>query len=99
MKSRLSEITDKIMENKSLPILGLPPPIQDKNLEKSLTKFRNWVKRHAKAHSLKVIDFYGPFLDKRKRIIGANLEDGIHPSSKGYQAMAQAAIKTLKNLV
>lgn len=99
MKSNFTKLTEKLLEHNILPIVGLPPPTQDGVFEKTLTKFRNWIKRHAKAHSLKVIDFYNPFLDKKKRILSANLEDGVHPSSKGYQAMAQAATKALSTLL
>ena len=99
MKSNFTKLTDKILAHKILPVVGLPPPTQDEVFEKPLTKFRNWLKRHAKAHSLKVIDFYGPFLDKKKRILSVNLEDGVHPSSKGYQVMAQAAVKAFSSLL
>lgn len=99
MKTNFTKLTEKLLENKILPVVGLPPPIQDATLEKNMAKFRNWIKRQAKAASLKTIDFHKPFLDKRKRILPATLEDGVHPSAKGYQMMAQAAVKVVGKLL
>jgi acyl-CoA thioesterase I len=100
MKSNFSKITERLLEHQILPIVGLPPPLEDAVFEKDLAKYRNWLKKHAREHSLKVIDFYSAFIDpKKKKLIHAYFEDGIHPSSKGYQAMAQAAIKVLKPLL
>lgn len=100
MKSNFTKLTDRILENKILPVLGLPPPTKDSAHEKELGKFRNWLKRHAKAYSLKFIDFYHVFMDaQKKRLLPNFLEDGVHPSAKAYEAMAGAAIKVLKPLV
>lgn len=99
MKSNFSKLTEKLLEQKILPVVGLPPPVQDKEIEKNLTKFRNWLKRHAKACSLQTIDFHKCFLDKRKRILPGTLEDGVHPSAKGYELMAESATKCLNKIL
>lgn len=99
MKTSFSQLLERMLEQKILPVVGLPPPIQNAAFEKSLTNFRNWMKRQAKAASLKVMDFQKPFLDKRKHILSVNLEDGVHPSSKGYQLMSQVAVKVLGGLL
>jgi lysophospholipase L1-like esterase len=95
MKRNFLNLMDRLLDAKILPVIGLPPPIQNAPLEKNLTKFRNWMRTQAKARSLKVMDFHKPFLDKRKRVLGSLLEDGVHPSSEGYQLMSQVAIKVL----
>ena len=98
LKNNFLTLVERLLDGKILPVIGLPPPIQNAPLEKALTKFRNWIKSQAKARSLKTMDFYKPFLDKRKRILGSLLEDGVHPSSEGYQLMSQVAIKVLTEL-
>ena len=86
-------------EAKIRPILGLPPPVEDEVFEKDLGKFRRWIKKFALEKKFAVIDFYRVFFDpKKKKIFPGYFEDGVHPSMKGYQAMAQAAVKILKGL-
>lgn len=99
MKSNFNQLLERLLEQHIRPVIGLPPPVQDAMYEKILTKFRNWLKKQAKASKLTVIDFYRGFLDKKKKLVRANLEDGVHPSYKGYQTMAQAATKVLQELV
>lgn len=99
MKSNFTTLLKRLLDQGVLPVIGLPPPIQNAAMEKTLTKFRNWMKAQAKAHSLKVMDFYKPFLDKRKRIVAGSLEDGFHPSSVGYRLMSEAAVKVLRDLI
>jgi acyl-CoA thioesterase I len=98
LKNNFSTLVERLLDAKILPVIGLPPPIHNAPLEKNLTKFRNWMKTQAKARSLKVMDFYKPFFDKRKRIISSLLEDGVHPASEGYQLMSQVAVKVLREL-
>lgn len=99
MQQHLEKITQLLLREKILPILGLPPPIKEREFEALMIPYRRWLKRHARAHSLTVIDFYRPFLDKIKRMRPGYLEDGVHPSAKGYQCMAEAAIKPLQRLL
>lgn len=100
LKVDYEKITEKILEEKILPLVALPPPIKDSALEKKMAKYRTWLKKHAKSYSLKILDFYSPFMDKKKkRTLPGTLEDGFHPSSKGYRAMTEMAVKTLKPLL
>lgn len=101
MEATYEKILAKLSEARIPAILGIPTPLEeDENHEKELAKFRRWVKKYAKDHELKSIDFYAAFIDnKKKSPIPAYFEDGVHPSSKGYQAMAQAAVKVLKPLL
>lgn len=100
MESNFAKIVAKLQEGKVQPVVGLPAPLEDEVYENDLGKYRRWLKKFAKDHDFKAIDFYSAFFDpKKKRVISAYFEDGIHPSSKGYQAMAQAAVKMLKPLL
>ncbi|HCU24616.1 MAG TPA: hypothetical protein DF383_06340 [Deltaproteobacteria bacterium] len=98
MQSNLSKIASLLKKNKIKPLLGLSPPLRDEVFEKELGKFRRWVKRFAKDHRFVAVDFYSPFLDsKKKRLLPSCLEDGVHPSLKGYQSMAKAAVEVLQH--
>jgi len=100
MQASFEKILRHLDEAGIQPLIGLPIPIEDEAYEKILGKFRRWLKKIAKERSLKAIDFYSAFLDpKKKRPVPSYYEDGIHPSSKGYQAMAQAAVKVLRPLL
>ena len=100
MQASFEKILRHLDEARIQPLIGLPIPIEEEAYEKILGKFRRWLKKIAKERSLKAIDFYSAFLDpKKKRPVPSYYEDGIHPSSKGYQAMAQAAVKVLRPLL
>lgn len=100
MQSNVAKIIERLAEAKILPVLGLPAPVEDEVMEKELAKLRRWMKRAAKEQGLKVVDFYSACLDpKKKKPIPGYFEDGVHPSSKGYQAMSKEAIKILKPLL
>ena len=97
MQSNFSKIVEQLLENQIQPLVGLPPPVEDEVFEKNLAKFRRWLKSYAKENAFKTIDFYAPFIDaKKKKPIASCYEDGVHPSSKGYQGMAKAAVKVLQ---
>jgi len=98
MQANFSKIVSLLKEHKVKALVGLPPPVSDGVFEKELAKFRRWLKSFAKERRLAVVDFYSPFIDpKKKKTIPSCYEDGVHPSSKGYQGMAKAAVKVLQN--
>ncbi len=100
MESNFTKILKRLQETKIKPIIGLPGPVEDEVYEKDLGKFRRWLKKLAKDKPYKMIDFYSAFFDpKKKKLNRAFFEDGVHPSSKGYQAMANEAVKVLKPLL
>ncbi len=97
MQSNFKKIVELLVESKIRPVVGLPPPLEDEVFEKNLAKFRRWLKSYSKEEEFKTIDFYAPFIDpKKKKPMSSCYEDGVHPSSKGYQGMAKAAIKVLQ---
>lgn len=72
------------------PVLGLPIPIDDDEMEKRLARIREWITAYARENNLPVIDFYSAFLGADGRVIEAYFLDGAHPSREGYEAMARA---------
>lgn len=100
MESNIQKILSRLKENKIQALIGLPAPVEDPEFEKELAKLRRWLKKNFKGTPVKLIDFNAAFIDpKKKKLIPAFFEDGVHPSSKGYQAMAKEAVKVLKPLL
>ena len=100
MQSNFAKLAEQLVDSNIRPLVGLPPPVEDAVFEKELAKFRRWLKSYAKENKFPTIDFYSPFIDsKKKKPISSYFEDGVHPSSKGYQAMAKAAVETLKSVL
>ncbi len=99
MQSQILKFKERLCAEHIVPILALPPPVGDEAQEKQLVKFRTWLKRYAKENKLALIDFYSPFLDKNKNRLSGFFEDEAHPTYKGYQIMAQTALKTLQALL
>lgn len=99
METNFANLTELLLREGILPIICLPPPVKDRAFEEQLVNYRRWLKRHARSHKLPVIDFYRPFLDKIKRMRPGYLEDGVHPSTKGYECMADISGRKLKTVL
>ncbi|MBI2335294.1 MAG: hypothetical protein HYU97_00810 [Deltaproteobacteria bacterium] len=100
MKENFEALIKKLQQNKINPIIGLPPPVLDKKREKELTKFRNWLKKQARAQKLPYIDFFSALLNPKTKTPNRKFfEDFAHPNSEGYQAMAEVSSKVLCNLL
>jgi acyl-CoA thioesterase I len=100
MEERFKKILKVLKESKIKTILGLPPPLEGKEFEAELAKFRRFLKKFAKDHRLPLINFYDPFLDSRKKKPGMGLlEDGVHPSAAGYKLMAEVAYPAVQKIL
>jgi len=100
----LNSFQDKVlqMHAKSVahgitPLLGLPIPSADRWLEYRLEKFRLWLTEFASANKIAFLDFSpGMLLDNR--VINHNCyTDDVHPSKKGYRAMAGIFVEFYRN--
>src|SRR4030095_8470387 len=99
MEERFKKILKVLKENKIKAVLGIPPPVTEKEMEERLAKFRRFVKKTAKDLNLPVINFYDPFFEaKKKRPNPSLLEDGVHPSAAGYKLMAEVAHSALQKI-
>ena len=60
------------------------------NFNNLLMQYRQWILKYSFENQLKCIDFYKVFMKVFDSINTSNyLIDGIHPTAKGYQLMAQ----------
>lgn len=102
LEQNFLKITQALEEHKINPIVALPPPVEEKNIESILDAFRNFIRKKAKKSKWPLIDFYTAFLDPKKKTkrpqVGL-LEDGIHPSAEGYRLMAETASPILAKIL
>lgn len=99
MQNYFCEIIETLKKNQIHPLVGLPPPVQEKEFEKKLKPFRQFLKKYAKEERLVLVDFYGAFFDASKRLRSIFLEDGVHPSVMGYQRMMEVALPILEKVL
>ncbi len=73
------------------PILGLPIPVNEVQIEEWLKKYRQWLRDFAAKMNYQVIDFYTAMVDSETGLIIREChDDGVHPNITGYQKMAAA---------
>lgn len=102
LEQNFLKLIQSLEEYKIKPIIGLSPPVEQKELEAVLNEFREFVRKKARKFKWPVIDFYTSFLDPKKKTKRPQLgllEDGIHPSAEGYRLMADVATPVLTKIL
>ncbi len=99
IENRVIQILKKLKTQKIKPILCLPPPVQDKTLEQFMMGLRKKLRALIRKHELPSINFYNSFLNGRKQPKPNLFEDEVHPSTEGYQLMAELAFVVLSKLI
>jgi len=87
MQDSFTNIMRFLKEEDIEPWIGLPLPVTD-STERSLQKWRQWLKDYADGESLFVVDFYQDFINEQGKIKEKLLLDGCHPSMEGYRVMS-----------
>lgn len=95
--------TIQSLKPKDLTVLGLLPVLEDDNLEEieycnvSIALINSKVKQYCDENSIRYLDCYSLFLDKKGKIDKtALLRDGLHPSDKGYRILTKAINEEIK---
>lgn len=82
------------------PVLVTVPPNSSSTYHTAIATLNGWIKRYAAVNRIPLIDFYGVLVDPASgSYASAYANDGTHPNSAGYLAMAQAAWTVLAPLV
>ena len=93
--NNIREMVGLAVQNNIIPILGLPIPCNDLAQEKLLGQYREEMRQFAVGNNIEVIDFHKIMVDDSGVNIKCGLHcDGVHPSTNGYEAMAEIAAKT-----
>lgn len=110
VKANLTAMAERSRKQHVLPVMGLPVPLSPggdddffPGLEETsqiLDHYRTWIEDYCQVNDLPVIDFYTPMLTPGSAYgRPAYFLDGVHPSQKGYLAMAEAALPAMKQLI
>ena len=96
-------VVDSVLAQKpqDLTVLGLLPVLEDTLEEsdycnKNIPLINAIVKGYCDEHSIKYLDCYSLFLDKKGRIDKSLLRDGLHPSEKGYKVLTRTINDEIK---
>lgn len=109
VQENIRELITEAKKEKLKVILGIQPPIishlanaywqsgdnyDEINLK--LNQYRSWASTFAKLNKITCIDFHKEFTHYLNKVNGEALYiDGIHPTPKGHEIMANLFIKTL----
>jgi len=84
----LQTMAEKAVENGIKVIFGTPTGVDEPELERLLTRIRNWIKDYSRQQNIDVIDFAAAFFDADGKIRSELLlADGGHPTIDGYRAI------------
>jgi acyl-CoA thioesterase-1 len=86
--------------NGIVPVIGLPPPVDDSGEESLLQEYRKEMRELALAEDVAVLDFYHAMVDPATGGLRRGLHnDGVHPNETGYEIMAKVAELALIGLL
>jgi acyl-CoA thioesterase-1 len=84
----LKLMAEKAAEHNLKVIMGQPTVFDEPEIERLLTRIRQWIASYAEKHQIPVINFAAAFYDEMGKIrTDLLLADGGHPTIEGYQAM------------
>jgi len=90
---------DMCWNNGISPILCLQLPILEANGEHYLSQYRDWVRSYASEHSIFLVDFYRPFMERVEAGRHGDIYcDLAHPSTAGYALMGDISVERFRAL-
>lgn len=92
----ISKMVKQSLNQNIIPILALPIPCADLNEEKTLGRYRDWIRCFTASKKVALLDFYSQMLKNDGKIQDMALIDGVHPSLKGYDLMMKLAVAQLR---
>lgn len=95
VSQNVSEVFARCRENRIKPILGLPIPVDEPQVEALLADYRAFMQDLAERDHIPVIPFQRAFLGENRRFKVELTTDGCHPNIEGYEAMAEIAKKLI----
>ena len=95
--NKIHNMVQLALENRIIPIIGLPIPCNDSSVEDLLEQYREEMHQHALQNNINFIDFHNVMVDQSRYIMEEFHCDGVHPSQLGYKTMADVAVKFFEN--
>jgi lysophospholipase L1-like esterase len=89
IESNIATMCQRVQSQHAAPVLCTVTP--EFLFHKDPAKLNEWITNYARSNGYPLIDFYSVVNSNRTYLSS----DGIHPSSAGYTAMANAATKVL----
>jgi lysophospholipase L1-like esterase len=87
------------IDNKILPVIGIPMPIDDPMAGPKLELLSGEYRRVSSKLMLPILDFRTPFTEVDTGRIRDNLYlDGCHPNLEGYRVMGETAVHFFRTL-
>ncbi len=79
------------------PVCDIPgkPPMTPGRPPESIVALNRWIKDYAASHNLVFLDYYSATVDAKGFLRAELTEDGLHPTSKGYEIMNPLAEKAI----
>ncbi|MDW7651404.1 MAG: GDSL-type esterase/lipase family protein [Bacillota bacterium] len=93
------QICGSCMEKGIQPIIGLPTPVEEPQVEALLADYRASFADFARREKISVIPFHQAFLARDGRFKTELTTDGCHPNIDGYEAMAEVVERVLPGLL
>lgn len=99
VSQNISEIFSRCRKEGVKPILGLPIPVDEPQVEALLADYRAFMQDLAKRDHIPIIPFQQAFLDEYRRFKVELTTDGCHPNIDGYEVMAEFAQKLIPHVL
>lgn len=91
-------MTQLAIRHHIIPMIGLPIPCNEHNVEIRLEQYREKIRQIAFDNKISCIDFHNVMVDPSTKHLKAEYYcDGVHPSQFGYRAMADLAVNFLES--
>lgn len=97
--NNIAEVVRRCREHNISPLLGLPIPVDEPQVEALLAEYRAYMQDLAGREAIPLLPFQAAFLDKNGRFKTELTTDGCHPNIDGYEAMAEVAETLLPKLL
>ncbi|WP_371380601.1 GDSL-type esterase/lipase family protein [Sporomusa aerivorans] len=88
--NNIRQMTEQAINNRVVPLIGLPIPCIYREDEYILGVYREDMREYAMDNSITVIDFHAGFIKSSQMLY----DDAVHPNTEGYKIMANICIAT-----
>jgi Lysophospholipase L1 and related esterases len=96
--TKMKELAAYVEFQGSTPVICLPPPSLEREIEAELAKYREALREWTNREDKKLLDFDSIFRNESGEILEVLFTDDCHPNTEGYQKMADQATEFFEPL-